>query len=121
MRLQGKHTLVTGGASGLGEAMVRRFVAEGASVIIADIDAAAGQALADELGEASRFARLDVTSEADWQSVLRTVDRLDVVVNNAGITTFGSIEDVTLDQFRHEMDIDAIGCRFPLRSDPVRA
>jgi 3(or 17)beta-hydroxysteroid dehydrogenase len=118
MRLQGKHTLVTGGASGLGEAMVRRFVAEGASVIIADIDAAAGQALADELGEASRFARLDVTSEADWQSVLRTVDRLDVVVNNAGFTTFGSIEDVTLDQFRHEMDIDAIGvflgCKFTI-------
>lgn len=109
MRLEGKHIMVTGGASGLGEAMTRRFVAEGASVIIADIDAAGGAALAGELGTAARFVRLDVTKEESWQEALAGVERLDVLVNNAGITTFGSIEDVTIEQFRHEFDVDVIG------------
>ncbi len=109
MRLNGKQALVTGGASGLGEAMVRRFVEEGASVIIGDIDATAGAALAQALGPAARFVHLDVTSESSWQAALAASTRLDVVVNNAGITTFGSVETITLDQFRHEMDVDVIG------------
>ncbi|MFA7584968.1 MAG: glucose 1-dehydrogenase [Novosphingobium sp.] len=109
MRLENKKIFVTGGASGLGEAMARRFVAEGATVVIADIDAAGGEALARELGDACRFVSLDVTSQAGWQAALAGYDALDVMVNNAGITTFGSVEDVTLDQFRHEMDVDVVG------------
>lgn len=114
-RLIGKRALVTGGASGLGEAIVRRFVAEGASVIIADIDDVAGERLAADLGVAARFARLDVTSEADWLSVLGSCDALDVLVNNAGITTLGSVEDVTLAEFVHEFAVDVngvfLGCK----------
>ena len=109
MRLKGKTALVTGGSSGLGNAMVRRFAAEGAAVIIADIDAANGQALAEELGEKARFALLDVTLEADWQRVLGDAGPIDILVNNAGITTFGSVEELTLDQFRHELEVDVIG------------
>ncbi|MCX7285509.1 MAG: glucose 1-dehydrogenase [Novosphingobium sp.] len=105
--LQAKTAFVTGGASGLGEAIARAYVAEGASVIIADIDAAAGEALATELGV--RFVSLDVTQEASWAAAVATCDRIDVLVNNAGITTLGSIEEVTLDQFRHELDIDVLG------------
>ena len=60
MRLAGKACFVTGGASGLGEAMVRRFVAEGADVVIADIDRDCGEALAADLGAAARFISLDV-------------------------------------------------------------
>ena len=105
--LDGKIAFVTGGASGLGEAIARAYVAEGAAVIIADIDAAAGQALAKELG--ARFITLDVTQETSWANAIATCDRIDVLVNNAGITTLGSIEDVTLDQFRHELDIDVLG------------
>ena len=105
--LDGKTAFVTGGASGLGEAIARAYVAEGAAVIIADIDAAAGQALAKELG--ARFITLDVTQEASWAEAVATCDRIDVLVNNAGITTLGSIEEVTLDQFRHELDIDVLG------------
>jgi 3(or 17)beta-hydroxysteroid dehydrogenase len=108
-RLQGKRTLVTGAASGLGEAIARRYVAEGASVVLADIDVSGGEALAAELGDAARFVRLDVSDEDSWLAALGTCDRLDVLVNNAGITTLGSIEEVTLAQFMHEIEIDVVG------------
>ena len=108
-RLEGKTALVTGGASGLGEAISRRFAAEGAQVIIADIDVEGGKALAAELGAAARFVRLDVTVEESWLDAFARLGRLDVLVNNAGITTLGSIEDVTLAQFMHEMEIDVVG------------
>jgi NAD(P)-dependent dehydrogenase (short-subunit alcohol dehydrogenase family) len=109
MRLSGKTALVTGGASGLGMAICQRYVAEGAAVIIADIDEKAGQALAGELGAGARFERLNVSLEADWADVMVRIDKIDVLVNNAGITTLGSIEDVTLEQFRHEFEIDVVG------------
>lgn len=109
MRLQGKRALITGGSSGLGNAMVRRFVAEGAAVIIADIDDAGGHALAAELGQQASFVHLDVAQEVEWQRALGNAASIDVLINNAGITTYGSIEDVTLEQFRHELDIDVIG------------
>jgi 3(or 17)beta-hydroxysteroid dehydrogenase len=109
MRLQGKTALITGGSSGLGNAMVRRFVTEGAAVIIADIDDANGQALAAELGQQASFVHLDVAKEEDWQRALIGGASIDVLINNAGITTYGSIEEVTLEQFKHELDIDVIG------------
>ena len=109
MRLSGKTALVTGAASGLGEAIVRRYVAEGASVIVADIDVPGGQAVAQSLGQAASFVKLDVSHAADWDAALALTERLDILVNNAGITTHGSIEDVTLEQFRHEFEVDVIG------------
>jgi NAD(P)-dependent dehydrogenase (short-subunit alcohol dehydrogenase family) len=108
-RLKDKRCFVTGGASGLGEAICRRFVAEGASVVIADVDVATGTALADELGASARFITLDVSDEDQWVAALATCDALDVLVNNAGITTLGSIEEVTLAQLRHEFDVDVVG------------
>ena len=114
-RIDGKVALVTGGASGLGEAIVRRFAAEGAKVVIADIDDEAGHALAREVGASTRFVHLDVSMEADWLAALAALNRIDILVNNAGITTHGSIEDLTLTQFRHEFDIDVdgvfLGCK----------
>jgi NAD(P)-dependent dehydrogenase (short-subunit alcohol dehydrogenase family) len=114
-RLQGKLALVTGAASGLGQAITRCFVAEGAQVAIADIDTEGGEALAAELGDAARFVRLDVADEESWLAALGTCERLDVLVNNAGITTLGSIEEVTLAQFMHEIEIDVVsvflGCK----------
>jgi len=109
MRLEGKCAVVTGGASGLGEAMVRRFVTEGAHVIVADIDDRAGLALVEELGEVCHFVHLDVSDEQNWLDVMAQFERVDVLVNNAGITTFGSIEAVTLEQFKHEFDVDVVG------------
>ena len=108
-RIDGKVALVTGGASGLGAAIARRYAAEGASVVIADIDDAAGGALAAELGQGARYLHLDVSVEADWLAALATCERVDILVNNAGITTHGSIEDLSLAQFRHEFDVDVVG------------
>lgn len=108
-RLQGKRTMVTGAASGLGAEIGRRYVAEGASVIIADIDDEVGRSLAEELGTAARFVALDVSSEDSWIAALDEAGEIDVLVNNAGITTLGSIEEVTLEQLRHEFDIDVVG------------
>jgi NAD(P)-dependent dehydrogenase (short-subunit alcohol dehydrogenase family) len=88
-RLDGKVAFVTGGASGIGEATVRRFVAEGAVCVVADLQAGPGEVLAQDLGDAIRFTTADVSVEAD---VAAAVDfavaefgRLDVVFNNAGI------------------------------------
>ncbi|OZA34552.1 MAG: short-chain dehydrogenase, partial [Novosphingobium sp. 17-62-9] len=105
--LDGKLAFVTGGASGLGEAMARAYAAEGAEVVIADIDAAGGEALAAEIG--AKFVLLDVTQESSWAQAVAPFERIDVLVNNAGITTLGSVEDLTLAQFRHELDIDVLG------------
>ena len=112
-RIQGKIALVTGAASCLGEAIVRRFVDEGAQVVISDSDGTAGERLAGELGDAAAFRRLDVADEADWQDVFAAVEtrhgRLDILVNNAGITTFGTIETLDLAGLRRMLDIDLVG------------
>jgi 3(or 17)beta-hydroxysteroid dehydrogenase len=85
-RISGKIALITGGAGGLGEAIVRLLVREGAKVVITDVQDAAGQAVADAVGaDQALYLHHDVASEADWQSVIaRTLDhfgQLDVVVN----------------------------------------
>jgi 3-oxoacyl-[acyl-carrier protein] reductase len=89
-QLEGKVAIVTGGAAGFGEGIVRTYVAEGARVVIADLDAAKGQRLAAELGEAVQFVRCDVSSRADVDALVQAcVDRFgvpDIVVNNAGTT-----------------------------------
>ena len=79
MRLEGKTALIIGGSSGLGNAMVRRFVAEGARVIIADIDIQNGQSLAGELGNMASFELLEVSLEEHWKRVLEDGDRKSVV------------------------------------------
>ena len=111
--LHGKVALVTGGASGLGQAIVRRFAAEGASVVVADIDREGAASLAEDLGARARAQHLDVTSEAGWQAAFAETDRLfgrlDVLVNNAGITLFGTIESLDLASFRQMLDVDLVG------------
>ena len=89
-RLEGKTAIVSGGASGIGEATCRLFAREGAAVVIADVDEEGGARLAGELGDGKRavFEQLDVTVAADWARVvegtLGRFGRLDVLVNNAG-------------------------------------
>ncbi|WP_408898189.1 SDR family oxidoreductase [Nocardioides sp. R1-1] len=88
-RLAGKVAVVTGGASGIGAGTVRAFHAEGASVVVADLQVAAGEAIAAELGERVVFRRTDVTDEtsvsAAVDAAVDTFGRLDVMFNNAGI------------------------------------
>jgi len=113
-RLDGRVAIVTGGASGLGDATVRRFVAEGASVIVADVQEERGRALVEQLGPATRFAFTDVSDEA---SVAGAVDaavshfgRLDVMFNNAGIIgAVGSIADLDAAEFDFTVAVNLRG------------
>jgi NAD(P)-dependent dehydrogenase (short-subunit alcohol dehydrogenase family) len=112
--LQGKVAVVTGGASGLGRAMVERFAAEGAAVVVADIDDATGAALAGALGERAAFQHTDVTSADDVQALVdTTVERfggLHVMVNNAGVgSAMARFLHDELTDFRQVMDIDVLG------------
>ena len=89
-QLEGKVAIVTGGAAGFGEGIVRLFTSEGARVVIADLDAAKGQALAAALGGSTQFLRCDVSSRADIDALVEScVSHFggpDIVVNNAGTT-----------------------------------
>lgn len=88
-RLSGKVAVITGAAQGMGEAHARRFVAEGASVVLTDLNVAGGEALAAELGESALFVRQDVANAADWAEVVRQAEArfgpVTVLVNNAGV------------------------------------
>ena len=88
-RLDGKRAIVTGGASGFGAGIARRFAEEGARVIVADLNFEAARALAAELGDADLGVKADVSSAADVAALAETANRLlggvDIVVNNAGV------------------------------------
>lgn len=96
-RIEGKVAIITGGASGIGEGTVRRFVEEGAKVVIADVQDDLGEALAAELGANAIYIHTDVSSEPDVQRVVQTaVDEfggLDVLFNNAGFGGVGGETD----------------------------
>jgi NAD(P)-dependent dehydrogenase (short-subunit alcohol dehydrogenase family) len=117
MNIQNAVALITGGASGLGEACARRFVEQGARVVIADLNAEGGAALAMALGENARFARTDVTREDDVQAAVElardSFGGLHVVVNCAGIVagerTVGKDGPHALDVFERVIRINLIG------------
>jgi 3-oxoacyl-[acyl-carrier protein] reductase len=103
MRLAGKVAVVTGAARGIGGGIARAFCREGAHVVLTDIRDELGEAKAVELGERADYLRLDVRLEADWERVIGRVlelrARLDVLVNNAGITMNRPFAQVTVEQF----------------------
>lgn len=106
----GRVAVVTGGASGIGEGIVRRFVANGGRCVIADLQIERATALATELGDAALAARVDVTREADVAAAVdlavSTFGRLDCMFNNAGMLgAVGSIVDHTLDAWHRTMDV----------------
>lgn len=103
-RMDGKTALITGAGSGFGEGIARKFVEEGARVIVADIDDDAGARVAESLGESARFVRADVSRDADMAAaVAAAVDRfgrLDILINNAGYTHRNApMLEVTEDEF----------------------
>ncbi len=115
-RLEGKIAQVTGAARGIGAASARRFVAEGARVLLTDADADAVRQAASALSPSGADAiatALDVTSEAAWERAVGTVrgafGRLDVLVNSAGITLVKTIEETTLEEWRRVLDVNLTG------------
>jgi meso-butanediol dehydrogenase/(S,S)-butanediol dehydrogenase/diacetyl reductase len=108
-RLDRKVAIVTGGASGIGAATVRRFVAEGASVVVADVNDALGEALARSLGERAAFVHTDVSSLTDLQATVgAAVERwggLDVIHNNAAATGGGYVGELSPEEWRWSLDV----------------
>lgn len=103
-QLDGRVAVITGAASGMGLATAERFVAEGASVVIADFNAETGNAAADRLGEHCRFTKCDVAVEDDVAAAIALATdafgRLDIVFNNAGVGgAFGPITEIEVDHW----------------------
>lgn len=111
MLLENKVTLITGAASGIGAACARLFIAEGASVILADIDLIAGESLASELGDRASFIACDVSHEEQVIAMMAALvtrhGRLDCAVNNAGITgTPATIDTMELEDWHQVLNVN---------------
>ena len=117
MQISGRVALITGGASGLGEATARRFLHEGARLVIADRDQDRGQALATEWGPAARFVPCDVTDETQVQSAVddavASFERIDILVNAAGIggsvRTIGREGPQSMEHFAKIVGVNLLG------------
>jgi NAD(P)-dependent dehydrogenase (short-subunit alcohol dehydrogenase family) len=113
MRMQGRRVLVTGGASGIGLASARRFVAEGARVALLDRDSEGLAAAARELGDAAWTVRADVTSESEVHAAVNAaaaaLQGLDGLVNAAGISVWRSLPELTFEEWRRVLSINLDG------------
>ncbi len=118
MQIEQHSFLVTGGASGLGEAVVRAIVAQGGKVVIADLNESAGQALVDELGDNARFLRCDITSGDEVQAAVDMAEKafggLQGSINCAGIAVVQKLLDrennpADLESFSRGVNINLVG------------
>ncbi|MGW1679291.1 glucose 1-dehydrogenase [Saccharopolyspora sp. NPDC002376] len=118
MRLAGKVAIVTGGARGQGAAAARRFVAEGARVLVGDVADEQGKELVDELGPSAVYQHLDVSSEDDWVDAVRAageLGRIDVLVNNAGVLHLSELADTSLADYERVIRVNQIGTFLGMR------
>ncbi|MEZ5740791.1 MAG: glucose 1-dehydrogenase [Burkholderiaceae bacterium] len=108
--LQGKTALVTGAAAGIGEAIAREYVSQGARVLMVDLNEAAGKALAAELGDAVRFVAADVAARDSAArcvaDCVQAFGRLDILVNNAGIILTRDVLELTVDEFEKVLSVN---------------
>jgi 3alpha(or 20beta)-hydroxysteroid dehydrogenase len=119
-RLAGKVAIVTGAARGTGEVVARRFAAEGARVVVADVLEEAGAAVARSLGDAAWFRRLDVSEEADWEAgvadTLARFGRIDVLVNNAAVLHMAAIAETGVEDFLRVVRVNQLGTFLGVRA-----
>jgi len=119
-RLSGRIAIITGAARGTGEAIARRFVAEGARVWLGDVLDAHGQKVAADLGSAARYVPHDVTSEEQWRRItaraLEADGRIDVLVNNAAVLHIGRIGSTPPDVARRLLEVNVLGPFLGLRA-----
>ena len=115
-KVQGKVAIITGAAKGLGAADARLLAAEGATVVLADVDDVAGSALATEIGRGAEYRHLDVRNEAEWRALIKGVvarhGRLDILVNNAGVVEFGDPETIVEADYRRILSVSLDGVVF---------
>ena len=120
-RLEGRRTVITGAASGIGAATARLFVAEGASVVLADLEVERGEKLAAELGDRARFVAVDVSEEGAIERAIdesiATFGGLDAIFNNAGNPgSLGRIEDIDMALFDRTVAIHLRGVFLGIRA-----
>ena len=112
-KLAGKVAIVTGAAQGTGAAIARRFVAEGARVIVGDIRVEQGEALARELGADAEFLELDVSQESHWTRVVTQAEKhfggVDILINNAAVLVLAGLEETTLSDYERLVRVNQIG------------
>lgn len=112
-RLNGKIAVVTGGASGIGLATVRRFVVEGARVMIGDIDGGAADSVAADIGSNASGFRCDVRDELEVEAMFQSAERelgpIDIAFANAGIGSYAPIVDTDLAEWKRVVDVNLIG------------
>jgi NAD(P)-dependent dehydrogenase (short-subunit alcohol dehydrogenase family) len=122
-QLTGQRAFITGGASGIGAEMARRFTREGASIVIADVNDTLGKAIAVEVG--GEYVHLDVTDSTAWDKIIPTFEPFDIVCLNAGVSTnsnvFGAItnfpfEHLSNDDYSKIMNINVDGVVFGARA-----
>src|SRR5690242_11327955 len=118
--LDGKVAIITGAARGQGAAAARRFVEEGARVIIADVNDEAGKELATDLGENAYYRHLDVTAEDEWDAVVgeavETLGGLNILVNNAGVLFFSGVAETSLADYERVVKTNQFGCFLGIRA-----
>ncbi len=119
-RFDGQVALVTGAAQGQGEAEARRLVAEGASVVVADVLDEAGRAVVDQLGDAAVFVHLDVADADQWpgavDAAVERFGRIDVLVNNAGIGVVAPLDEIDLALHQRLLDVNLTGVFLGMRA-----
>jgi len=127
MRFKDRVAIVTGGGAGIGRSVCVNMVKEGAKVVVSDIDEARGKQVAEKIGQGGGeaiFLKHDVSSEQDWKDVIEKTlseyGKLDVLVNNAGIIMFKSIDDTSLDDWRQVIKINLdgvfLGTKYAIRA-----
>lgn len=120
MRLADRTAVITGAARGIGAAVARSLLAEGANVVLTDVLDEAGEQLAAELGGKALYQHLDVTDEAGWQAVMARAERefgpVSVLVNNAGIVEFGRIESQSVESVRRLLEVNLVGAWLGMRA-----
>ena len=124
-RLAGKVAIITGAARGQGAAEARLFVEEGAKVVLGDV-LEEGKAVAETLGDAATFLKMDIRREDDWAAAVEAAEAfgpLTVLVNNAAVVHFASILDTTLEDYQRVIDINQAGTFLGIRSviEPMKA
>lgn len=119
-KLAGKVAIITGGSRGQGAAHAKRFISEGAKVMITDILEEEGKALAEELGENARFMVHDVRKEDRWKEVVAETEAafgpVNILINNAGIVAMNEIENQTEEEYRRVIDINQVSVFLGMKS-----
>ncbi len=120
MKLQGKNALITGAARGIGAAFAKRYIAEGATVAIADINFSRAQETAKQLGDKAIAVKMDVTcQESIDQAVNEAIEKMgsiDILINNAAVFSLAPIVEITRAEYQKVFDINVAGSLFTLQT-----